>query len=197
VGVPHAWRPHAYESSTIKRVVTSSTEAECNALATVGKENTWERRIYAELKGVDVGPTPIWGDNTASIAMIGAGMTKRSRHYAIEWHKVSDLVEAKEMSVQWVATQDNLADFFTKKLPRQRFVELRDKLMGSGDGGGSSDACNVVLCNMLRVKDDPFDLSEAFSGVSENTDSLLEAGATNHPCSGAARFHSGTHPSCA
>jgi len=107
----------AYESSTIKRVVTSSTEAECNALATVGKENTWERRIYAELKGVDVGPTPIWGDNTASIAMIGAGMTKRSRHYAIEWHKVSDLVEAKEMSVQWVATQDNLADSLRKSSP--------------------------------------------------------------------------------
>ena len=32
----------AYDSSTIKRVLTSSTEAECAALTVVGKENTWE-----------------------------------------------------------------------------------------------------------------------------------------------------------
>ena len=41
----------AYDSSTIKRVVTSSTEAECNALVAVGKQNTWQKRLYEEMMG--------------------------------------------------------------------------------------------------------------------------------------------------
>ena len=108
----------AYDSITIKRNVTSSTEAECNALTIIGKENTWQRRIYQGLTGVaELPPTPIWGDNTASLAMISLGVTKRSRHFDIEWFKMQDLIEQKELTVQWTPTEDNLADFFTKKLP--------------------------------------------------------------------------------
>ena len=57
-------------------------------------------------------------------------MTKRSRHFSIEWFKFRDLVENQELAVSWVSTDQNLADFFTKKLPRERFVYLRDSLMG-------------------------------------------------------------------
>lgn len=120
----------AFDSTTIKRVVTSSTEAECHAMTVIGKENTWQRRLCGELIGELKEPTPIKCDNSAAIAMLSAGVTKRSRHYAIEWFKMQDLIEQRELVVDWVCTEDNLADFFTKKLPRQRFVELRDKLMG-------------------------------------------------------------------
>jgi hypothetical protein len=66
----------AYDSSTIKRVVTSSTEAECNALTVVGKENSWQRQVYCELMGtVELPPTPVFGDNTASISMVSTGVT--------------------------------------------------------------------------------------------------------------------------
>ena len=78
----------AYDSQTIKRVVTSSTEAECAALTIVGKENTWQRRIFSEIMGKQLtAPTPIFGDNTASISMIESGVTKRSRHFSIDWFK--------------------------------------------------------------------------------------------------------------
>lgn len=54
----------AYDSTTIKRVVTSSTEAECSALTVVGKENSWQRRNYLELSGLQsIPPTQIYGDN--------------------------------------------------------------------------------------------------------------------------------------
>lgn len=70
--------------------------------------------------------------------------------------------------------------------------------MGSGDGGGgSSDACNIVLCNMLRVEDDPFDLSEAFSWVSENTDSLLGGWCDEPPVQWCSPFSQRHAPSCA
>ena len=122
----------AYNSQTIKRVVTSSTEAECAALTIVGKENSWQRQMYAELTGAEgcLAPTVIYGDNTASITMISTGITKRSRHFSIDWFKFHDLVDSKELEVKWIETDSNLADFFTKKLPRERFCMLRDKIMG-------------------------------------------------------------------
>ena len=112
-----------------KRVVTSSTEAECSALTTIGKENTWQRRMYGDM--MDIGQDFPPSDNTASISMVSTGVTKRSRHFSIEWFKVKDLIENGELKVSWVCTEDNLADFFTKKLARQRFCYLRDKTMGS------------------------------------------------------------------
>ena len=147
----------AYDSVTIKRNVTSSTEAECNALTIIGKENTWQRRIYQALTGVDeLAPTPISGDNSASLAMINLGVTKRSRHYDIEWFKMHDLIEQKELTVQWVPTEDNLADFFTKKLPPKRFEMLRDKLMGASSDHFDEPTAKVVV-NMLRALNEPSD----------------------------------------
>ena len=73
----------------------------------------------------------VHGDNTASISLISAGVTKRSCHFSIEWFYFKELVEQKELTVTWVVTGENLADFFTKKLAREKFVYFRDKLMGS------------------------------------------------------------------
>ena len=123
-----------YDSLVIKRVVTSSTEAECSALTVIGKENTWERRIASALLNLpELGPTPIFGDNTASLSLLSSGVSKRSRYFSIEWFKVKDLVEHGEMKAEWIESAENLADFFTKKLPRDRFVYLRDRLMGPND----------------------------------------------------------------
>ena len=134
-----------YESATIKRVVLSSTEAECHALSHLGKENTWQRRLITEMLGVECKePPPVCGDNTASIAMLNTGMTKRSRHYDIEWFRLQELIENKELKVEWVPTEDNLADFFTKKLPRERFTTLRDKLM--------NDNHSTVVVKCARVQ---------------------------------------------
>lgn len=62
---------------------------------------------------------------------LSSGVTKRSRHFAIEWFKVKDLVEAGEMHVVWTFTDKNIADFFTKKLGREKFELFSDLLMGN------------------------------------------------------------------
>ena len=117
-----------YETTTIKRVVLSSTEAECNAMMLLGKENIWQRRLYKELMGIqELQPTQVKGDNAASLLLLDSGVTKRSKHFAIEWFKVKELVEEKEMEVEWVDGEHNLADFFTKKLPTTRFISLRNR----------------------------------------------------------------------
>ena len=135
----------AYDSHTIKRVVTSSTEAECSALTIVGKENQWQRQMYEALTGTSINETPIHCDNTAAIALTTAGVTKRSRHFDIEWFKFQDLVENRELKVQWVPTDNNVADFFTKKLAPDKFTRFRDILMGATVREASVRARRLVV----------------------------------------------------
>ena len=63
---------------------------------------------------------------------------------------MKDLIELKELVVSWVPTGENLADFFTKKLPRERFCSLRDQLMG--DAQDQSWFSPAVVARVLRVQ---------------------------------------------
>lgn len=114
-------------------------------MAILAKENTWHRRLYSEIfNTTELPPTMVYGDNSASLMMLEAGVTKRSRHFAIEWFLVHDRVDEGELKVEWVPTEANLADFFTKKLPRARFTELRNVIMNCGE----PVVANMLQCSM-------------------------------------------------
>ena len=53
----------------------------------------------------------------------------KSKHIARRHFFIRDMVEAQEIVVPWVSTEDNDADFFTKPLPPKRFKMLRRKVM--------------------------------------------------------------------
>jgi len=147
-----------YDAVTIKRGVFSSTEAECNAMTKLGKENVWQRRLYKQLMGVDeLPPTEVYGDNAASILLLDSGVTKRTRYFDIEWFGVKDMIDAQEMKVQWIAGEDNLADFFTKKLPRERFVRLRNMIMGCAEEPIVVRCVDDMRCPCLGHKRDKVD----------------------------------------
>lgn len=138
----------AYDSSSVKRVVLSSTEAECNALVTLWKELTWLRRMIMEVYGLkQLEPTLVSGDNTATLALLNSGVSRRSRYFTIEWFKIKEAIEDKEIDVQWVATDKNTADFFTKKLSKLNFERHRGSIMGCTDNESSTDKePNIARC---------------------------------------------------
>ena len=120
-----------WKSKRSTRVLDSSTDAECASLVVFGKENAWLRDVLKELGIFAVNaPTLVREDNTAAIALSGQGPTKRSRHFDIAFYKFKQQVEYKEMILQYVKTSENPADFFTKPLPRAKFVIFRDMIMG-------------------------------------------------------------------
>ena len=52
------------------------------------------------------------------------------RKSGTRWHfLVRDMVESFEITVPFVRTDDNVADFFTKPLPAKKFLEMRRILM--------------------------------------------------------------------
>ena len=76
--------------------------------------------------------TTIWEDNTGALTLANLDpgqMTPRSKFYdsKVYWFR-SHL--GPDMKVEKVDTTDQLADLFTKPLPRETFEFLRKKLMG-------------------------------------------------------------------
>ena len=54
---------------------------------------------------------------------------QRTKHIDRRHFYVRELVEAMRIRVPFVATADNLADFFTKPLPARKFFPLRKAIM--------------------------------------------------------------------
>ena len=100
-------------------IALSSTEAEYVALAEAAREACWLKSLYSELGLLqeDV-PTLIQGDNDGSIAMArNPQFHKRSKHIAIRWHWIHDLVQEGKVFINSCCDPEQTADVLTKALP--------------------------------------------------------------------------------
>ncbi len=70
-------------------------------------------------------PFPLNCDNNSAINltqnMKGHG---KSKHFAMDYHWICDSVQLGELDVRYIASEDNLADIFTKSVPKPRATEL-------------------------------------------------------------------------
>ena len=55
-------------------------------------------------------------------------MHSKTKHIAIKYHFVKELVQDKEIGLEYVHTKEQIADIFTKPLPKDAFLHLRGKL---------------------------------------------------------------------
>jgi hypothetical protein len=109
----------------------STTEAEYIAASEAGKDIQWIRALFAGLDCPILQPTILFCDNNASVSMIKSEENpSKRRHILARYHYIKSLQSEKEISVQWIATQDQEADLFTKAFARVRFAALRNAVMG-------------------------------------------------------------------
>ncbi|KAH7438864.1 hypothetical protein KP509_04G034100 [Ceratopteris richardii] len=52
----------------------------------------------------------------------------RTKHIEVHYHYVRERFSIGEISLAYVATQDNIEDLFTKALPREKFEAFREAL---------------------------------------------------------------------
>ena len=109
---------------------TSSTEAELVGIADALPQII-QCREYLIHQGYSVAPATLYQDNTSTIQLVknGRSNSSRTRHINIRFFFVKDRVDAKELQLQHMPTDDMIADILTKPLQGEKFRELRAKLL--------------------------------------------------------------------
>lgn len=108
--------PIVWVSSQQTTVALSSTEAEINALREVTKQVLWTRNVMKEIGLTKQKFVPILEDNTSAIQLVhNPAVNNVNRHTDIS-HKfiTENIIEFKTISVEYVPSQENIADLFTK-----------------------------------------------------------------------------------
>ena len=68
-------------------------------------------------------------DNTSAINISkNPVMHSKTKHIAIKYHFLRELVQDKEVKLEYVNTKEKIVDMFTKPLPKDAFLYLRGKL---------------------------------------------------------------------
>ena len=74
-------------------------------------------------------PIPICCDNTRVIIISkNSMMHSKTKHIPIKYHFLGEQVAEKNIRVEYVGTKEEVADIFTKPLPRESFEYLRQRL---------------------------------------------------------------------
>jgi hypothetical protein len=107
-------------------VALSTAEAETNAGVEAVKQILHMRLLLRELGFEQVGPSSVFEDNNCAISLVhGKEQSKRARHYQMKVHFLNEQVELGTFAYVKVGTKDQVADTFTKALPREDFQRYR------------------------------------------------------------------------
>jgi hypothetical protein len=112
-----------------KTVSTSSCEAEYMTASVAAKEVLGIVNILKSFTTIEM-PVVMYQDNIGAIYLTENDIhNKRSKHIDIRYHHVRDLVAQKIIKIEYIKTNDNIADIQTKALPRQPFQDHCSKFL--------------------------------------------------------------------
>ena len=120
----------SWSSKKQEAVSTSTMEAEYIALYFSVQQAVWIHSFLDQIGFPLDNLLPIRCDNQAAIAVVNGNELphKRVKHMNVKYHFSRGCVQANKVSVTYVASKLNLADQFTKSLPRDHFAEQVDAL---------------------------------------------------------------------
>jgi histone deacetylase 1/2 len=106
------------------------TEAESRALAYACADTLWIQSLLTELRCPLTCPVLLNCDNlSATYLAANPIFHARTKHIAIDYHFVRERVASGSHKIQFIPSQLQLADVFTKGLPVDRFERLVSKLV--------------------------------------------------------------------
>ena len=129
-GIAHFLGPCLVSWATKKQlfVALSTAKAEYVAAASCCAQLLWIRQQLNDFC-VDIGYIPIYCDNTIAINIAkNPYQHKRTKHIDIRHHFLRDNVEKGLISMNFCATENQIADIFTKALSREQFERNRLEL---------------------------------------------------------------------
>ncbi|CAM9708497.1 unnamed protein product [Chrysoparadoxa australica] len=121
----------AWGSKRQTLVTKSTAEAEYVALSYAGSDSIHFGRLLSELTGTPHTAVQMFEDNKSAIAIAQGTVQKpRTKHIDVHYHWLRDRVAKGDLSIVSIATDKQLADLFTKSLPRPAFSKIVETIMG-------------------------------------------------------------------
>ena len=122
-------RAIAWSSKKQPSTALSSSEVEYIAVTSTACQAVWLRRILEDMKQHQSEATIIHCDNQSTIAMTKNPMYhNRTRHIDTRHHFIRELVSKGSIKILYCATNEQLADIFTKHVPLDKFFYFRELL---------------------------------------------------------------------
>ena len=113
--------PVTWSSTKQRCVATSTTESEYISLSEASKQGQWIRALLRELQRTQylssTLATPIFSDNQGCIALARDPVAhSRTKHIDVRYHYIRELVAYNKATVEYIPTDEMVADMLTKPL---------------------------------------------------------------------------------
>ncbi|KAK6160742.1 hypothetical protein DH2020_004123 [Rehmannia glutinosa] len=109
-------------------IATSTAEVEYIVAGSYCSQVLWMRQQLRDYE-VEEKEIPIMCDNTSAIAITqNPVLHSRTKHIDVRYHFIRDHVAKKDITLEYISTDKQLADIFTKPLCESRFEELKNEL---------------------------------------------------------------------
>lgn len=115
----------SWSSTRQKSVSASTTESEYIAASLCVRELTWLRALFCEILGEKLPIINLYMDNQSAIRLIkNPEFHKRTKHIDVAYHIIREKYNEELFTLQYISTNEMLADVFTKALTAQVFHYL-------------------------------------------------------------------------
>lgn len=115
-----------WSSQRQQTVALSTTEAEFMAACAATKEAIWLKQLLLDLSEFKQESVTINIDNQSAISVIkNSEFHKRCKHIDIRYNFIKEKYQENVISLNYVNTNNQYADIFTKPLPKDKFNSMR------------------------------------------------------------------------
>ena len=115
----------SWSSKKQSSVSLSIVEAEYMATTTCCNQILWMKQTLQDIHVTCDEPIPILCDNTSAISISkNPVMHPKTKHIPIKFHFHREQVTDKNIKMEYIGTKEQIADIFTKRLPRETFEYL-------------------------------------------------------------------------
>jgi hypothetical protein len=141
----------SWSSKKQNSVALSITEAEYIAVDSYCVQILWMKATLNDF-GIKFKQVSLLCDNESAIKLTNNPVQyARTKHIDVRHHFIRDQQQKRDILIEIVATDDQLADIFTKPLDEKRFCKLRNEL-NILDFSNMVDAPPLYDMRLLRAK---------------------------------------------
>jgi len=115
----------AWHSKKQNCIALSTAEAEYIAAGSCSTQLIWMKSLLSDYR-IPSTTLTILCDNTSAINISkNPVLHSRTKHIELRYHFLRELVESNVLQLEYISTENQLADILTKPLDQKRFLHLR------------------------------------------------------------------------